>query len=82
MKIISKPDPFDVAIWGLILTAIIALIYYGQLRSMQDQVTETQKQTAEIRRQTVISERPWLSVEVTPNSDVFFVDDNGGKYAA
>jgi hypothetical protein len=41
----SKPDPFDVAIWGLILTAVIALIYYFQLRSMQETVGQLQTQT-------------------------------------
>jgi hypothetical protein len=72
-KIIRKPDPFDVALWGLIVTVIIAAIYFLQLRSMQqqgrsmqEQVIEMQRQTAEVRRQTEISERPWLSIEPKP----------------
>jgi hypothetical protein len=53
MKTISRPDPFDVALWGLIITAIIALIYYEQLRSMQDQLTVTKEQSKQ-------EERAWL----------------------
>ena len=34
MKTIRKPDPFDVALYGLIVAAIVALIYFFQLRTM------------------------------------------------
>lgn len=38
---IRKPEPFDVALIGLVLTFVIAVIYYFQLRSMQDSVKMT-----------------------------------------
>ena len=81
MKWFPKPDPFDVALWGLLVAFGVGCIYYLQLRSMQkqqtsmqDQVTEMQKQTAEVRRQTEISQRPSLSADLTPSSDLLFIN--------
>jgi hypothetical protein len=47
---LTKPDPFDIALWGLIITAIIAVIYFLQLRSMQGQLTITKEQSKQERR--------------------------------
>lgn len=52
-KVISKPDSEKVALWSLIVTAIIAGIYYGQLRSMQESVELS-------RKAMKIDQRAWL----------------------
>ncbi len=67
MKWSRKPDPFDLALLGLILTAAVAVIYFFQLRSMQDSVELS-------RKALEVSERPWVSVEAVPNSDLAFVN--------
>ena len=58
-KIIRKPDPFDVALWGLLITFVIAVIYFFQLRSMQESVDLA-------RKAMKIEQRPWIRVTVTP----------------
>jgi hypothetical protein len=71
MKWSRKPDPFDLALLGLILTALVAVIYFFQLRSMQESV--------ELSRKTLeVTSRPWIAVEVAPSNDLVFVD---GKQA-
>jgi hypothetical protein len=68
MEIFRKPDPFDLALWGLVLTAIIAAIYFFQLGTMQDQL-------AEARKATEIQQRPWLSVDIMPVKGIQFFND-------
>jgi len=50
-----KPDPFDLALYGLIITVFVAFIYWFQLRSMQDSVEPA-------RRNMQIDQRAWLGV--------------------
>jgi hypothetical protein len=71
MKWSRKPDPFDLALLGLILTALVAVIYFFQLRSMQDSVELS-------RKALEVAERPWVSVEAVPSNDLAFVN---GKQA-
>jgi hypothetical protein len=53
LKDIDKPDPFDVALYGLVIAVIVGMIYYLQLRSIQDSV--------ELGRKTMqIDQRAWL----------------------
>ncbi len=58
-NIIHKPHS-NVATWTLVVTVIIAVIYYGQLRSMQDSVNLT-------RKNMQIDQRAWL-VPTAPGS--------------
>lgn len=67
-KTFIKPDPFELALWGLVVAAVVGLIYFLQLRAMQ--------------RQNVISlkalesqERAWVSfsANLTP---VYIWDPN------
>jgi hypothetical protein len=77
-KFFRKPDPFDVALWGLAVTFAIAVIYYLQLRSMQDTV-ELSRQAIELSRKAMeVDQRPWLSVQAAPQSALSFVN---GKQA-
>lgn len=52
-KQLGKPDPFDVALWGLLLTFVIAVIYFFQLRSMQETVEQSEKAM-------IVDQRPWV----------------------
>jgi hypothetical protein len=49
------------AVAGLLVTVVIAAIYFFQLRSMQDTVKEMQKQTR-------LSVRPWIGLDEGPNA--------------
>ena len=60
-RIIRKPDPFDVALYGLLVAVGVAVIYYLQLRSMQGSI--------DLSRKTMqLDQRPWLY----PNVPNFF----------
>jgi hypothetical protein len=58
-----KPDPFDLALWGLVITAVIASIYYFQLLSMQDSVELS-------RKSMQIDQRAWLTLEMADDGIV------------
>jgi hypothetical protein len=59
---------------ALIAVGIIAAGIYGcQLSQMRKATIASQQSTSAIVMQTDITERPWLSVEVEPASDLFFV---------
>lgn len=61
LKWFRKLDPIEIAGLGLALTAVIAIIYYYQLRSMQDSVELA-------RKNMQIDQRAWLY----PNIPNFF----------
>jgi hypothetical protein len=64
--------------FAALFAAVVAVIYYCQLISMQKSV-ELNRQAVELNRQALeVSERPWVSVGVLPYSDLTFVD---GKQA-
>jgi hypothetical protein len=55
-KVLRKPDAIEVARWTLVVTAIIAAIYYFQLRSMQESVDLAGKAIN-------IGQRAWLGID-------------------
>lgn len=58
---ISKLHGNEIAVIGLFVTVIIAVVYFFQLLSMQDTVTEMTKQTR-------LSVRPWIGLDEGPNA--------------
>ena len=56
-------------------------ILQTQANATRDQADAALKSAIAIQKQTDISERPWLSVEIAPASDLHWVDDPKGKYA-
>lgn len=38
LKLMRKPDPFDIALWGLFVAAVVGGIYYLQLVAMRGQL--------------------------------------------
>jgi len=58
---IRSLEATEIAVAGLVVTAIIAVIYFFQLLSMQDTVKEMQKQTR-------LSVRPWVGLDEGTNA--------------
>ena len=59
-KFFLKPDPFDVALWGLALTFGIVAIYYFQLQSMRDAVVLS-------RQAMEVDQRAWMEFQEAPD---------------
>lgn len=71
MKSIRKPDPFDVALWGLVIAVGVGVIYYFQLLAMRDSITQ---QVHTIR----VDQRAWvgLRTQLTDNPRLDLPPDN------
>lgn len=73
-----------ITLFFAILVAIFAFIQscasVKSAKSAQASADAANASVEEIRKQTEITQRPWISVEVTPNSDLFWVDTPDGKY--
>jgi len=80
--IFRKPDPFDVALWGLVATVIIAVIYFLQLLAMQETVRQSTKGTELTRQQLAAVYGARIAYWFTPNDDGLAISVSNSPYPA
>ena len=70
---VAKPDPFDVAVWGLLVAFAVAVVYFFQLRAMQESNKINRESLESVQRAFVV---------FSPNAEVGTTVDQNRKVIA
>jgi hypothetical protein len=80
---VHKPPDSALALWGVALSVVLAVIYCLQLRAMLGQADLMQKQLNLMDKQMRISLRPWDGIEDSPEgltTSTLHFDDKGNAF--